>query len=67
MKKKIYFCIEANPKLYNCEYLNHTKDAIKLVKQINSKFFRLNLDLGTIIANKESLKNIIQNILYYLL
>jgi sugar phosphate isomerase/epimerase len=60
-KKRICFCIEANPKLYNCEYLNYTKDAIKLVKQINSNFFKLNLDLGTIIANKESFKNIIQN------
>ena len=59
-KYKIYFCIEANPKIYNCEYLNYTKDAIRLVKQINSNFFKLNLDLGTIIANKESFKNIIQ-------
>ena len=60
-KYRIFFCIEANPKIYNCEYLNYTKDAIKLVKNINSNFFKLNLDLGTIIANKESFKNIIQN------
>ena len=57
----ICFCIEANPKIYNCEYLNYTKDAIKLVKQINSNFFKLNLDLGTIIANDEPFKNIIQD------
>ena len=60
-KNKICFCIEANPKLYNCEYLNYTKDAIRLVKQINSNFFKLNLDLGTIIENKESFESIIQD------
>jgi sugar phosphate isomerase/epimerase len=60
-KNKIFFCIESNPKIYDCEYLNYTKDAIKLVKKINSNFFRLNLDLGTIIANNESYKNIIKN------
>jgi sugar phosphate isomerase/epimerase len=60
-KYKIYFCIEANPKIYNCEYLNYTKDAIRLVKRINSKFFKLNLDLGTIIENNESSKNIIED------
>lgn len=60
-KYKISFCIEANPKIYNCEYLNHTNDAIGLVKQINSNFFKLNLDLGTIIANDEPYKDIIRN------
>jgi len=60
-KYKIYFCIEANPKIYNCEYLNYTKDAIRLVKRINSKFFKLNLDLGTIIENNETSKNIIED------
>jgi len=60
-KNKIYFCVEANPKIYDCEYLNYTKEAIKLVKKINSNFFRLNLDLGTIIANKESFKKIIND------
>lgn len=60
-KKKIYFCIEANPKIYNCEYLNYTKDAFKLVKKINSNFLKVNLDLGTIIANKESFINHIEN------
>ena len=60
-KNKIYFCVEANPKIYDCEYLNYTKEAIKLVKKINSNFFRLNLDLGTIIANRESFKKIIKD------
>ena len=60
-KYRICFCIEANPKIYNCEYLNYTKDAVRLVKKINSKFFKLNFDLGTVIENNESFKNIIKD------
>lgn len=60
-KYRICFCIEANPKIYNCEYLNYTKDAVRLVKNINSKFFKLNFDLGTVIENNESFKNIIED------
>jgi len=60
-KYKIYFCVEANPKIYNCEYLNYTKDVIILIKKINSNFFKLNLDLGTIIENKENFSSIIHN------
>ena len=58
-KKKIYFCMEANPKLYGCEYINNTNEAISLIKKINNPYFKLNLDLGTIIANKENLTEII--------
>jgi uncharacterized protein YaaR (DUF327 family) len=32
-----------------------------LVKKINSKFFKLNLDLGTVIENNESFKNVIED------
>ena len=58
-KKKIYFCLEANPKLYGCEYINNTNEAISLIRKINKPYFKLNLDLGTIIANKEDLTEII--------
>jgi sugar phosphate isomerase/epimerase len=60
-KYRICFCIEANPKIYNCEYLNYTKDAVRLVKKINSKFFKLNFDVGTVIENNESFKNVIED------
>ena len=55
-KFKIVFCLEANPKIYNCDYLIQTKDALNIVKQINSNYFKINLDIGTIIANKENLQ-----------
>ena len=57
--KKIYFCLEANPKLYGCEYINSTMEAISLIRKINKPYFKLNLDLGTIIENKENISEII--------
>ena len=63
--KKIYFCLEANPKIYKSEYLNYTNEALKVVKIINNKYLMINLDLGTIIQNKERIDNLInQNIKY---
>ena len=53
-KNKITFCLEANPKIYGTDYLTHTKDAIKIVKKINNKFLKVNLDLSTVISNKEN-------------
>ncbi|MDA9084803.1 sugar phosphate isomerase/epimerase [Candidatus Pelagibacter sp.] len=64
-KKKIYFCLEANPKIYKSEYLNYTKDALKIVKRINNKYLMINLDLSTVIQNKETINDLInQNIKY---
>ena len=59
-KYKITFCLEANPKIYKTKYLTHTTDSINLAKKINNDYFKINLDLGTIIANKENFNNIIK-------
>lgn len=58
--QKIIFCLEANPKIYNSKYLTHTFHALSCVKKIKNKFLKLNLDLGTIISNKESYMNLIR-------
>ena len=58
---KITFCLEANPKVYGTKYLTHTNQALNLVKKINKKYFKLNLDLGTIISNNENYKKLIKN------
>jgi len=64
-KKRIYFCLEANPKIYKSEYLNYTKEALKVVKVINNKYLMINLDLSTVIQNKEKINDLIkQNIKY---
>lgn len=54
--------IEANPTIYGTNYINKTTEAIKLIKRIDSKGLRLNLDFGTIIQNREDLDYIISNI-----
>lgn len=48
--------IEANPPIYNTNYINDTQSAFSLIEQVDSKGIRLNLDLGTMIYNKESLE-----------
>lgn len=65
-KLKIVFCLEANPIIYNCDYIKKTSEALKLVKKINSEYFKLNIDTGTIIANNESIKFINKNNLKYI-
>ncbi len=47
--------MEANPPIYNTNFINTTKSAIDLVEKVNSKGFLLNLDLGTMIENGEPL------------
>lgn len=46
--------MEANPPMYNTNYCNRTTEAIELIKRVNSKGFLLNLDVGTMVANEES-------------
>ncbi len=45
--------MEANPPIYNTNFINTTEQAIDLIKEVDSEGFRLNLDLGTMIYNKE--------------
>ncbi len=54
--------LEANPKIYDTNYINTTGEAINLIKQVNSPGFKLNLDIGTIIANNEEIEIIEENI-----
>lgn len=46
--------MEANPPMYHTNYINTTESAFTLVKMVGSEGFRLNLDTGTMIENKES-------------
>lgn len=47
--------MEANPPIYNTNYINDTKSALELVETVDSKGFKLNLDVGTMIYNEESI------------
>lgn len=52
--------MEANPVIYGTNFINKTKDAVELIKEVGSEGFKLNLDFGTIIYNEESLEEIEQ-------
>lgn len=45
--------MEANPAIYGTNFINTTKQAIDLINKVNSKGFKLNLDVGTMIENNE--------------
>lgn len=53
--------IEPNPKIYGGNFLVSTKETIEFVKKCNNKNIGLNLDLGTMIENKEDIE-ILMNI-----
>lgn len=46
--------MEANPAIYHTNYVNTTMEALELIEKVNSKGFLLNLDVGTMIQNEES-------------
>lgn len=56
--KNTVLSLEANPAIYQTNYLITTAETLALVKKINSKGIRVNLDLGTIIYNHEVLSEI---------
>lgn len=54
--------MEANPTIYNTNYINDTKSALDLIAQVDSKGFLLNLDVGTMIQNKEEADALIRQV-----
>ena len=45
--------MEANPAIYNTNYINTTQESFDLVGEVGSDGFRLNLDVGTMLENGE--------------
>lgn len=45
--------MEANPPIYNTNYINTTAQALDLVERVDRPGFRVNLDVGTMVANGE--------------
>lgn len=55
-KKGTVIGMEANPPMYQTNYINDTKAALELISKVESRGFLLNLDMGTMIANQESVE-----------
>lgn len=56
--------MEANPQIYNTNYINDTISALRLIREVNSDGFKLNLDVGTMIFNGECSRELIGNVKY---
>lgn len=54
--------MEANPPIYNTNYINNTVAAIELIREVDNEGFRLNLDFGTIVCNQEHLDVLYDNV-----
>lgn len=48
--------MEANPAIYNTNYINTTTEALELIREVESEGFLLNLDVGTMLENKEPIE-----------
>lgn len=56
-RQGVRLALEANPPIYNTNYLNTTAEAFALVKKLARPGLAVNLDLGTVIHNGETLEN----------
>lgn len=61
-EKNTVLALEPNPVIYNTNFMNTTKEAIDFVKAVDSDGFKVNIDFGTMIENKESLDEIFDNL-----
>ncbi|WP_028234396.1 sugar phosphate isomerase/epimerase family protein [Pseudobutyrivibrio sp. MD2005] len=48
--------MEANPPIYNTNFINDTQSALKLIEDVASDGFKLNLDMGMMIENGEDVE-----------
>ena len=60
--KQVVIALEPNPTIYQTNFINTTQEAFDFVKELNLPALKVNVDLGTIIYNREDLSNIKDNI-----
>lgn len=60
--KNTVFSMEPNPEIYGTNFLNTTGEAIDFVKEIKCNGLKVNVDLGAIIYNNETVDTIANNI-----
>lgn len=53
ISKKLFFCIEPNPKEYGTNFICTTQEAIRFVRTLDNEGIRINFDTGSIIMNNE--------------
>lgn len=58
----VVLALEANPAIYNTNFLNTTDEAFAYAEYLGCKGIGVNLDFGTIVQNKETLACVAKNI-----
>lgn len=54
--------MEANPPIYQTNYINDTVSALELIDRVGSEGFKLNLDLGAMIYGQEKVESLVGKI-----
>lgn len=62
----VTIALEANPTIYNCNFLTSTLEVIDFLKILDHSHVKLNLDLGTITVNNESVETIFNQGKYFI-
>ena len=65
-ERGVLFCIEPNPKEYNTNFINNTEQALNLLSEVNHPGFRLHIDTGTLIVNREIGQDVIRRASAYI-
>ncbi|NQX66702.1 sugar phosphate isomerase/epimerase [Paenibacillus alba] len=66
LQSNVFFCIEANPQAYGCDFLTGTLDALDFVKEVNHPGVKLQIDTGTLFINRENSIEVIKRCLPYI-
>lgn len=61
-ERKTRIGLEANPPIYHTNFINTTRQALEYIEMIGSEGVKLNLDMGTMIQNGESVDVIRGNV-----
>ncbi len=59
-KYNINFAFEPNPPIYGGDFIHTTKEAVYLAKKVKHQNFGVNIDLSTMIENREDFENTIK-------
>lgn len=58
VRHNMVISMEANPTIYNTNYINDTFSAVQLIEKVGSAGFKLNLDVGTMVCNSEGISDL---------
>lgn len=62
----IIFCIEPTPPIYGADFICNIQEAVDLIKAVGHESFKINLDVGASILNREKIEKIITNNIEYI-